>query len=254
MRPANGVNMPLTLDAAAVEPLLAELRVEVRKGNTLQDASQRLMDRFQLEFAESLVLARTYATIPYGILPARDRAFVQSVAQTRSMAHLLRPETRVLSLLGTAGIEPAWRDRCASRDHLGIPLLSEDAVAEIPMVAALTRQLGNSISWYEKRSPTPSAERFGVFTESFFITDPWRARDYAGRLLIPARQFVQTYNVNTVFGVGGQFLASRIILVSIFFSSESLQQTPPWLLRLPLILATATTPLVSRGKLYGPSA
>ncbi len=242
--------MQLTLDAEAVDLLMGELRNEVRKGNTLQDASQRLMDRFHREFAEWVVLARTYATIPYGMLPARDRDFVQKVAHAGNMAQLLSADTRVLSLLGTAGFEPAWRDRYTSRDHLGIPLLSEDVVAEIPMVAALTRQLGNSSAWYEKHSATRAAERFGVFTESFFVQDPSHAHDSAGRLLIPAQQFVHKYSVNTVFGIGGQFLASRIVLVSIFFSSESLEQTPPWLLRVPLMLATATSSLVSRGSIY----
>lgn len=230
---------------------MAQLRSEVRKASTVQEASQRLMDRFRVDFAESVILARTYATVPYRLLPVRDRDFVQSVAQTRNMADALGRETRVLSLLGTAGVEPAWGDRYKSRNHLGIPLFSEDVMAEIPMMAALIRQLGSSATWFDKRTPSAQGvESFGVFTGSFFVQNPSHARDQAGRLLIPAQEFVQQYNVRTVFGVGGEFLASRMVLVCIFFSNERLEQTPPWLLRLPLMLATATRPLVLEGSIF----
>lgn len=241
----------MTIDTVEVNELMSDLRGEVRKGGTLQESSQRLMERFRTEFADSVVLARTYATIPYGMLPTRDQDFVRSIAHSEDMADALTEDTRVLSLLGTAGVETAWCDRYQSRNHLGIPLLSQEVVAGIPMVAALIGQLGSSVSWYEKRAPgTKTEEGFGVFTESFFVQNPGEARDYAGRFLIPAREFVETYDINTVFGVGGQFLASRIVLVCIFFSSESLVVTPPWLLRLPLMLATATGTLVANGKIF----
>lgn len=247
--------MPLNLQLETADALMAELRREVRQGNTLQETAQRLMSRVLMELKESIVLARTYATIPYGMLPSADRDFVQSVARTRNAGQSLAQETRVLSLLGTAGVEPAWCDRYRSRNHLGIPLISEEFVAGIPMIAGLIRQLGSSVSWYEKIAARElGGEQFGVFTDSFFVQNPAEARDLAGRLLIPAQDFVRAYNVNTVLGVGGEFLAARIILVCILFSSEELEQTPPWLLRLPLMLAMASQSLVAEGRIYADSA
>ena len=243
--------MPLILDTESTNRSLSELRGEVRKGHTLQEASQRLMDGFRKGFGESVVLARTYATVPYGLLPEKDQSFVRSSAEAKGMASSLTEGTRVLSLLGTAGVHTEWCDRYRSRGHLGIPLFSQDVVEEIPMVAALIRQLGGWANWYHRFAPSQqTTENFAAFTESFFVGAPGKARDAAGRLLIPAQDFVQENGIKSVFGVGGEFAASRIILVCIFFSSESLKQTPPWLLRVPLMLATVTGPIVSEGRIF----
>jgi hypothetical protein len=243
--------MRLTVDTESIGATIAELRSEVRKGRTLREAAQRLMERFVKEFAESVVLARTYATVSYGILPARDREFARSLANARGMADALTDETRILSLLGTSGTEATWHDPYCSREHLAIPLFSEQVVSEIPMVAALIRQLGNSVSWFERLSPSRNkGEGFDVFTESFFVRDPEQTRDLSGRLLIPAQEFVARYGIKSVFGVGGEFLTSRIILACIFFSRQDMEETPPWLLRLPVMLATATRDIVSEGAIY----
>jgi hypothetical protein len=92
-----------------------------------------------------------------------------------------------------------------------------------------------------------------VFTDTFFVRDASEAVDSSGRLMIPARDFVREFDIRSVFGVGGEFLAEGIVVVCIFFSTELLNSTPKWLLRLPLVLATVTRSSVSEGKLYGGS-
>ena len=239
--------MLLTIEDEQLNTSLSGMRSEVRKALTLQDAAQRLMERFRSEFAESVVLARTYATLPFRLLPEGDKQF--AVSRYGELAE----ETRVLSLLGTAGTEAAWGHRYGSRDHLCIPLLSEEAVAEMPMVAALIHQLGNSLSWYQSVTQSSSSDAFGMFTESFFVKDASTARDALGRLMIPAQDFVRESGVRSVFGVGGSFIDSGINLVCIIFSREAFNETPSWLLRIPLILATSSRPLVSGENLYSTS-
>ena len=54
----------------------------------------------------------------------------------------LTPATRCLTLLATAGDEPAWNDRRRSAGHRVTPLPSEGIIASFPMVSQLIRQLG----------------------------------------------------------------------------------------------------------------
>jgi hypothetical protein len=242
--------MPVLRDAAAADALLVELRREARNRETVQEACQGVMQSLAARLSESLVLARVYMTVPWQNLPEADRVFARTVAGNLTAGHLLRNDTRVLSLLGTAGVEPEWRDRYSSRNHLAIPLLSPEFVAEIPMVAGLLDQLGSSVRWYGQMTPSAGRDTFGVFTGTFFVGDARTGRDHTGRLLIPAQDFVQHYGIRSVFGVGGQFHASGIILACIFFSNVTLEETPAWLLRVPVMIASVTQPLLDAGRIY----
>jgi hypothetical protein len=110
------------------------------------------MENFRETFADSIALARTYATVPLSLLPEADRLFVENVVESAAVPEQLNENMRVLSLLGTAGVRPEWCQRQGSRGHLAIPLLSEDFVAGIPMLANLIQQLGSSRSWYQKHT------------------------------------------------------------------------------------------------------
>lgn len=243
--------MPIIQENEAAELTLAKMRAQARKGRSLEECCQRLMEDFQETFRDSIALARTYATVPASLLPAPDRAFVEKVVDSNASGRQVDENTRVLSLLGTSGARPEWRQRYASRGHLAIPLLSEDFVEQIPMLASLIQQLGSSRSWYQKHSgPSAYVSNFGVFTETFFVPDATESVDSSGRLMIPAQDFVEQFKIRSVFGVGGEFLTEGIVVVCIFFSTERLNATPKWLLRLPLLLATVTRSLVSEGKIY----
>ena len=240
--------MPMISDATA-DAILAELRRDARTAATLQEACQDVMQGLVEHLSESLQLARTYITVPWRSLPEADKVFARTVAGNFTAGHLLRDDTQVLSLLGTAGVEPAWRDRYSSKNHLAIPLLSPEFVAEIPMISGLIDQLGSSVRWY-KQMAQPGKESFGVFTGTFFVDDARTGRDNSGRLLIPAQDFVDQYGIRSVFGVGGQFQSSGMVLICIFFSNVSLEETPTWLLRLPVMIAAVTQSLVSDGRIY----
>jgi len=242
--------MPILADAATADLILGDLRRQARNADSVQAACQGVMRGLLERLSDSLQLARAYLTVPWRNLPEADRRFAQEIAVSSGASHLLRDDTRVLSLLGTAGVEDAWCDRRTSHGHLAIPLLSAEFVAAIPMVAGLIDQLGSSARWYGQVAGSSNKDTFGVFTGTFFVPDAATARDSFGRLLIPAQDFVERYEIRSVFGVGGQFQASGMTLVCIFFSSKNFEGTPPWLLRLPLMIASVTQELIAADRIY----
>ena len=45
----------------------------------------------------------------------------------------------------------------------------------------------------------------------FFVEDASRATDHHGRKIIAAQEFVDTYRVKAVFGIGGAYVAGQIV-------------------------------------------
>lgn len=243
--------MLVDVDQNRIETLMSGLRRVVRQGTTLREVAQDLMEQIHRGLSDSIVLARVYATMSYESLPTRDKEYLESAAHDANSPDGFAPQTTILSLLGTAGAEAAWCDRDRSVGHLGIPILSPASVESTPMVAALIRQLGTTREWYKQVANSDRrADRFSVFTETFFVPDASQTRDPAGRLLIPAQDFVREHGIHSVFGVGGEFVSTGMILVCIFFSREQLKETPAWFLRVPLVIANAADLLVSAGSIF----
>ena len=93
--------------------------------DTLEHAAQQYMSILFETFSESIVLARLFATIPFGELPEKNREFVTSMAESADIVELIQDQTLVLSLLGSRGKKHEWNDRRNSQGHMGIPLASE---------------------------------------------------------------------------------------------------------------------------------
>ena len=110
------------------EPLASALA----RATSLEVAAQMFCERFYAEFAESAVLVRSFVTLPFSLLPDAESAFARAAAERTGHAELLAADTPVLTLLGSYGIEPAWRQRLASRGHLAIPPSPQRARGEIP--------------------------------------------------------------------------------------------------------------------------
>ena len=55
------------------------------------------------------------------------------------------PETKCLTLMGTVGDEPDWCDIDRSQGHRSVPLISEEWVKQIPMIARPVAELGLEI-------------------------------------------------------------------------------------------------------------
>ena len=154
----------------------------------------------------------------------------------------------MVSLMGTYGSSPLWLDRYASQGHLGIPLLSEAFLATIPMMSKLLSDLGVSLRGISTAGHNP--EVFSGFTGVFYVGNAATARDSAGRFIIPAREFIERYSVQTVFGVGGSF-SNGMVVVALLFTREEVPR-PVASRFLPLVrhLAEAMQGNVFAGRLY----
>jgi hypothetical protein len=123
-----------------------------------------------------------------------------------------RPEdaTRCLVLLGTEGVEPAWRARVRSRGHQAIPLPDPHFVARIPMVTELLRQLGVDTGLLVRGGVED--DRQGKPFSVFLVEQA------AGSAHIPAqKEFVVPYDVKSVLGFGAA-LPGGDLFVTLLFS------------------------------------
>src|SRR5437867_4550363 len=154
-------------------------------------------------------LVRCYKTHSYGDLPPD----VQRVAW-RMLDDVTPPPSRMkcLTLLGTAGDEPAWNARRSSRGHQAIPLPSSQIVERAPMIAGLIKEFGVDLN--DVVNPTPDVVRdlagktYGVF----------HVEDARGSPTIPVQdEFVAKYGIRSVVGFGGS-LASGDLFAVIFFA------------------------------------
>ena len=139
------------------------------------------------------------------------------------------PGRPCLTLLATAGDEPAWNDRRLSKGHRAIPLHDVAAVAALPMVYELTRQLG--FEGHDLVRPHP-----GLFTAIgrqpggvFYVPE---AR---GSESVPAQDFVERYGVRSVVGFGGLVPSGYAFAVVMFATVPVSRET-----------AEAFAPLTSR--------
>lgn len=120
-------------------------------------------------------------------------------------------DMKCLVLLATAGEEPEWNSRKSSRGHKAIPLPSEEAVAQAPMVSNLITQLGLSVGMVVKPAPElllDMAQRtFNVFHVPKALGSPY----------IPAqREFVIPYGIESVLGFGGLLPTGDMFAVILF--------------------------------------
>ncbi|MEW6351393.1 MAG: hypothetical protein AB1646_20260 [Thermodesulfobacteriota bacterium] len=185
---------------------------------SVEEVAQTSMEILYDHFSHTVVLARLFATVPFGELPATNKQIVRGLAQSAHNEQGLRNNTLVLSLLGTRGMESKWNDRLGSQGHVGIPLISSSFISSIPMLSRLLRQLGAELDWFEQADcgivDDRNLSRFGGL---FYVRDAATEVDRQGRKVIVAQDFVRDYGIKTVFGFGGGMLVGCNFLVSIFF-------------------------------------
>jgi hypothetical protein len=193
---------------------------ELAECASFEAAAQGFCDSFYTDFPET-ALVRVFGTVAYDRLGERERRFVEAFV-ARIGAEAPHGPDPVLTLFGTRGIEPDWGRREASRDHLAIPLLSAQFVAEIPMISRLFGELGFSnlasgaAAWQFVSRPNQSADRL------FFVGDARTTTDERGRLIIPGSDFVDRYRIRTVFGFGGPAKSGAMLLSAVVFSRSVL--------------------------------
>lgn len=158
-----------------------------------------------------IALVRVFKTHPFGGLDEP----LQQAALAISADGQLDDSTKCLVLLATAGEQADWNDRHQSQGHRAIPLLSEEMVSQIPMIAQLVRQFGLELSSVISPAPELLVEldqrNYNVFLVERAVDSPF----------IPAQdQFVKPYGVRSVLGFGGMLPTGNLFTVIMFLKTE----------------------------------
>lgn len=180
---------------------------------TLGEAAERVVRYFYTHFVDddgklACALVRLFKTHPYYDLDDELKEFAGRSFPDQHRADGLR----VLVLMATAGIEPAWNSRHESKGHKAIPLLSEKMVEEAPMIAQLIRQIGIEISTVVRPDPKvlldADQKAYNVFHVPEASGSPY---------IVAQRDFVEAYGIASVLGFGGM-MASGDLFAAILFS------------------------------------
>jgi serine phosphatase RsbU (regulator of sigma subunit) len=196
------------LGLADVVGCAATLRASTAGATSMEAAAAAVVSSLRGAFTDpesgesQLVLARMFSTERLGDLPPDLQALAQS-----QLAGEAGPELRCLTLLGTDGDLPPWRDRRQSVGHRAIPLPSADTVRQAPMIAALVTELGLDLDTLVYGTPTiGSRSDFSVFLVE-------RAQ---GSSRVPDQRFVREHRVASVLGFGAQLPSGHVFAVVLF--------------------------------------
>ena len=210
--------------AAVIDDLETRTDRELADVEVLETAAQRFCDVLYDGFAESAVLVRVFATVPFSALPTTNRRFVVGLVGPQAQT-ALAPATPVLSLLGTRGLLPRWNSRHLSEGHVGIPLASAEFIEAIPMIASLVKQLGLPLLGSEDVDTGIVTQALGRVAGVFYVDEASTAVDSQGRRIITAQDFVSEHGVRTVFGFGGAYALTGTLFVTVVFTRESVART-----------------------------
>jgi len=156
---------------------------------------------------KSCVLVRFFKTHDMNQLPESLQDFANKQLQEKPASESFK----CLTLLASAGVEDAWQYRNKSKGHQAIPLTSKAAVASIPMLRNLIKQMGLDIETVINPDPDllldMSIKTFNVFHVPDAENSPY----------IPAQEdFVKPYGVKSVLGFGGVLPSGNVFAVIIF--------------------------------------
>ena len=183
--------------------LLNNLRDSMQTFEQVSRACSRaIYDEFRASDGEPLfALVRVFRSTLYENLPP----------ELQTMAHPDEAD-RWLTLMGTMGVEPAWRDRRQSQNHQVVPV-NETLT---PMFTVAFEQLG--IPVLADASQKPDAHNVMSMVRYFHTLHA------PGSPLVPAQDdFVEPYGIESVVGVGGRFL-SGATYVALGFSIEPIDE------------------------------
>ncbi len=193
------------------------------KASSLAEAANLYMSILQEHLGESIVLARLFATVSFEELPEKKQAFVSTLVKKAGVEEHLKPESPILTLFGSKGVEPEWNDVENSENHVGIPLVSSAFIGQIPMMSRLLKQLGMGLEWIDTNDTQLVVRAMGRSSGVFYVRDAATELDVEGRLIIPTQDFVEQYGVKTVFGIGGGYLGSNTFFTLILFLNETIE-------------------------------
>ena len=151
------------------------------------------------------VLVRFYATAPLRQLPDAEQAVAAQLVQGT-----LPADTTCIALLGTAGNQPSWNDRTASRSSRVMPLTDTIQLTALPVMTALMDQLGidPSVVLNQRNNfelPVVG-ERYGIFHVADNTVDATH----------PAHGFYRKHRIASMIGFGGALPSGGLFGVMVF--------------------------------------
>lgn len=226
----SNLGLPATLKFAAASKKDIhdlEIKIEQMPGHcqNLEQAAQQTLKLVYDTFQPSLPLLRLYIMLPYAKLPLPHQQFVTQVAQVRNQAGLIKPQTPVLSLLGSQGARPEWREIRKSANHLAIPLISKEFIQQAPMMSAMLKEMGVNLEWFDRPQRDIFTYPVGRMGGVFYVADAAQAQDSQGRNIIPDQDFVSQNRIKSVFGSMGTYFSDKSFVAMVFFTNEKLEKT-----------------------------
>ena len=186
-----------------------------RSAPSLEEAAARIVTELyeSLEDPEvtgsALALARFYRTISFSDLAPE----LQQIATAIPGKHPAQPRSgmKCLTLMGSAGLEPAWNSRHTSARHRVIPLPSPSAVERLPMVSKLISEMGMLVANLGEVAtdppPEPEVGRARIF----------HVEEAQGSPFIPDQEdFVRRYGIRSVVGFGSSLQSGDLWAVILF--------------------------------------
>lgn len=235
--------------ATTVRSWQDELRAARGSLRSVEHGAQLVVERLWAELGDTAALVRLYLALPLQQLGAGDMDAARSAALQLGLHDTIAPNTLALTLMATRGVVPAWNDRTRSRTHRAIPLMNSEMVARLPLLPSLFQQTGVGLSWIDGQSGN-TEESFMTETgrTGLFLVDARSSVDSKGRPIVAAREFVEQHKIQSVAGVGGNYLGGSFAGLLLFLR-ETVDR--PTLQRISPLLGSfraATTPLMLRAQ------
>jgi hypothetical protein len=226
----------------------AALRRLGEGAGSMEEVSNRIVQYLYRHFAaketneNACVLVRLFKTHPFSGLEEELRLFASTLLRGTKAS----PEMKCLALLATAGERPEWNSRLTSHGHKAIPLASESAVQDAPMISQLLAQLGVSFSALQEADPMLMLDMAQSAFNVFHVPEA------QGSPHIPAqKEFVIPYKVKSAVGFGGLLPSGDLFAVILFSRVHVPRESAELFKILTLSTKLALIPF-SGGRIFAP--
>ncbi|HLT34866.1 MAG TPA: hypothetical protein VK034_01240, partial [Enhygromyxa sp.] len=125
----------------------------------------------------------------------------------------------------------------------------------IPMIARLLKQLGVELDWIDRKDTAIVGKTFGLQSGVFYVADATTAVDNNNRKIISAQEFVASYGIKTVFGVGGGYVGTPVFTAITSFCRDNIDEAQVERFRSHIDRFKAETDgLVKQGRIFSVAA
>ncbi len=191
----------------------AALRKMGLGASSMEEVANRIVRYLYHQFGNAdtqesnFALVRFFKTHPYRELTRDRREFASQMLGEQPRLPLMK----CLTLLATTGDRPEWQTVSASTGHQAIPLVSEQLVAQSPMISQLIQQFGLELSSIVQ----PNTSLIIDLEQKTF--NVFHVPEALGSPFVPAQQeFVIPFKIRSVLGFGGMLPSGNLMTIILF--------------------------------------